>query len=204
VPGVYSIIRDHSFCRGKRPQGSAAIQSSTGCGFHGYQLNQEKTLSHDKQFFTTFAAVLIGLGVLAVILYFIAGYLTSDVSDYEPKEVVLENIKPVGQVYIAGQPGAPEATAAGEPAAAAGEAAAPKSGEQVYQSNCIACHGTGAAGAPKMGDAAAWAPRIAKGMDALLKSATNGLKAMPPKGLCMACSEDELKGAIQYMVSKSQ
>ena len=81
-------------------------------------------MSHDKQFFTTFAAVLIGLGVLAVILYFIAGYLTSDVSDYEPKEVVLENIKPVGQVYIAGQPGAPEATAAAEPAAAAGEAAA--------------------------------------------------------------------------------
>jgi cytochrome c5 len=162
-------------------------------------------LSHDKQFFTTFAAVLIGLGVLAVILYFIAGYLTSDVSDYEPKEVVLENIKPVGQVYIAGQPGAPEATAA-EPAAAAGEAAAagPKSGEQVYQSSCISCHGTGAAGAPKLGDAAAWAPRIAKGIDALLASATNGLKAMPPKGLCMACSEDELKGAVEYMVSKSQ
>ena len=159
-------------------------------------------MSHDKQFFTTFAAVLIGLAVLAVILYFIAGSLTSDVSN-EPKEVMLENIKPVGQVNIAGQPGTQEAAAA-EPAAAAAEAAAPKSGEQVYQTNCIACHGTGAAGSPKMGDAAAWAPRIAKGIDALLKSATNGLKAMPPKGLCMACSEDELKGTIQYMVSKSQ
>ena len=159
-------------------------------------------MSHDKQFFTTFAAVLIGLGVLAVILYFIAGYLTSDVTD-EPKEVMLENIKPVGQVNIAGQSGTQEATAA-EPAAAAAEAAAPKSGEQIYQANCVACHGTGVAGAPKLGDAAAWAPRIAKGMDALLKSATNGLNAMPPKGLCMACSEDELKGTIQYMVSKSQ
>jgi cytochrome c5 len=147
---------------------------------------------------------MIGLVVLAVILFFIAGYLTSDVAEYEPKEIVLENIKPVGQVYIAGQPGAPEATAAEPVAAAGGAAATPKSGEQVYQSNCMACHGTGAAGAPKMGDAAAWAPRIAKGMEALLKSATNGLKAMPPKGLCMACSEDELKGAIQYMVSKSQ
>jgi cytochrome c5 len=145
---------------------------------------------------------MIGLAVLAVILYFIAGYLTSDVSN-EPKEVMLENIKPVGQVNIAGQPGTQEATAA-EPAAAAGEAAAPKSGEQIYQANCVACHGTGVAGAPKLGDAAAWAPRIAKGMDALLKSATNGLNAMPPKGLCMACSEDELKGTIQYMVSKSQ
>ena len=159
-------------------------------------------MSHDKQFFTTFAAVMIGLAVLAVILYFIAGYLTSDVSN-EPKEVMLENIKPVGQVNIAGQPGTQEATAA-EPAAAAGKAAAPKSGEQIYQANCVACHGTGVAGAPKLGDAAAWAPRIAKGMDALLKSATNGLNAMPPKGLCMACSEDELKGTIQYMVSKSQ
>ena len=159
-------------------------------------------MSHDKQFFTTFAAVMIGLAVLAVILYFIAGYLTSDVSN-EPKEVMLENIKPVGQVNIAGQSGTQEATAA-EPAAAAGEAAAPKSGEQIYQANCVACHGTGVAGAPKLGDAAAWAPRIAKGMDALLKSATNGLNAMPPKGLCMACSEDDLKGTIQYMVSKSQ
>jgi cytochrome c5 len=161
-------------------------------------------LSHDKQFFTTFAAVLIGLGVLAVILYFIAGYLTSDVSEPRPKDVVLENIKPVGQVNIAGEPGAQEQTAA-EPVAAAGEAAAgPKSGEQVYQTNCLACHGTGAAGAPKLGDAAAWAPRIAKGMDALMASATNGLNAMPPKGLCMACSEDELKGAVEYMVSNSQ
>jgi cytochrome c5 len=148
---------------------------------------------------------MIGLGVLAVILYFVAGYMSGSVDEYQPKEVVLENIKPVGQVYIAGQPGAPEATAA-EPAAAGGEAAAagPKSGEQVYQSSCMACHGTGAAGAPKLGDAAAWAPRIAKGINAMLTSATNGLNAMPPKGLCMACSEDELKGAIEYMVSKSQ
>ena len=93
-----------------------------------------------------------------------------------------------------------------EPAAAAGGEAAsgPMSGEQVYQTHCVACHGTGAAGAPKIGDAAAWKPRIAKGIDALLTSATNGLNAMPPKGLCMSCSQDELKGAIEYMISKSQ
>jgi cytochrome c5 len=55
-----------------------------------------------------------------------------------------------------------------------------------------------------MGDAAAWAPRIAAGMDSLLANATNGLKAMPPKGLCMTCSTEELQGAIEYMVNKSQ
>ena len=166
-------------------------------------------MSQDKQFFTTFVAVLVGLGILAVILYFLAGYMSGTVDEYKPKDVVLENIKPVGQVNIAGQPGTQEeapAEPAAEPAAAAGGEAAsgPMSGEQVYQTHCIACHGTGAAGAPKFGDAAAWKPRIAKGIDALLASATNGLNAMPPKGLCMTCSEDELKGAIEYMISKSQ
>ena len=162
-------------------------------------------MSQDKQFFTTFVAVLVGLGILAVILYFLAGYMSGSVDEYRTDEVVLENIKPVGQVNIAGQPGTEE-EAATEPAAPAdGEAAAgPMSGEQVYQAHCLACHGTGAAGAPKFGDAAAWKPRIAKGVDALLASATNGLNAMPPKGLCMACSEDELKGAIEYMISNSQ
>jgi cytochrome c5 len=163
-------------------------------------------LTHDKQFFTTFVAVLVGLGILAVILYFIAGYMSGNVDEYRPTEVVLENIKPVGQVTIAGEPGTEPAPAA-QTAAAAGESAAPaapKSGEEIYQTYCIACHGTGAAGAPKFGDAAAWAPRIAKGMDALLNSAIHGLKAMPPKGTCMTCTDDELKSAIQYMVSHSQ
>ena len=83
----------------------------------------------------------------------------------------------------------------------AGDAAAPKSGEQVYNGSCMACH---VAGAPKLGDKAAWAPRIAKGMDSLLASATNGLNAMPPKGTCMTCSSDELQAAVEYMVGKSQ
>jgi cytochrome c5 len=55
-----------------------------------------------------------------------------------------------------------------------------------------------------MGDAAAWAPRIAQGMDTLLTHATNGLNAMPPKGLCMECSADDLKAVIEYMVQNSQ
>jgi len=180
-------------------------------------------LSQDKQFYSTFFAIMGGLAVLAIILVMIASNLTSEVTEYKPDEVVLENIKPVGQVNVADKsasaatPAPAEAAgtataAAGTAIAAAGTAAAgtgapvaqPKTGEQVYNSNCVACHGTGAAGAPKFGDAAAWAPRIAKGMDALLSSATNGLNAMPPKGLCMTCSTDELRGAIEYMVSHSK
>ncbi|HYQ71245.1 MAG TPA: c-type cytochrome [Gammaproteobacteria bacterium] len=158
-------------------------------------------MSQDKQFFTTFFVIMAGLAVLAIILVITATSLTSDVSEYKPEAVVIENIKPVGQVYVAGE-SEPEQPAA--MAADAGAAAGPKSGEEVYNSNCMACHATGAAGAPKLGDAAAWAPRIAQGKEKLLANATNGLNAMPPKGLCMACSEAELQAAIDYMVSKSQ
>jgi cytochrome c5 len=158
-------------------------------------------VSQDKEFFTTFFSIMAGLAVFAIILVIIASQLTSEVTEYKPEKIVIENIKPVGEVYIAGE-SEPEAAPAA--AAATTVAAGPKSGEEVYNSNCLACHGTGAAGAPKMGDAAAWAPRIAAGMDSLLANATNGLKAMPPKGLCMTCSTEELQGAIEYMVNKSQ
>ena len=79
-----------------------------------------------------------------------------------------------------------------------------KLGEKIYNSACVACHGTGAAGAPKLGDVAAWAPRIAQGMDTLLANATNGLNAMPPKGLCMTCTNEEIRSTIEYMIKESQ
>jgi cytochrome c5 len=104
------------------------------------------------------------------------------------KSAVEQRIQPVGQVYLAGA----------EPEKAA-EPTGPKSAEQVYQQACIACHGTGVLDAPKKGDAAAWAPRVAQGMDVLLKHAINGFNAMPPKGTCMACSNDEIKAAIEFM-----
>jgi cytochrome c5 len=77
-------------------------------------------------------------------------------------------------------------------------------GQKIYQTSCHVCHATGVAGAPKLGDKEAWAPRIATGMDALLTSAINGKNAMPPKGTCMSCSDADLKAAIEYMVSQSQ
>ena len=79
-------------------------------------------------------------------------------------------------------------------------AAQARSGEEVYNKFCFACHATGVGGAPKKGDAADWAPHLAKGNDAIWKSVINGLNAMPPKGTCMNCSDDELKGAITLHV----
>ena len=77
-------------------------------------------------------------------------------------------------------------------------------GKKTYDTYCQACHNAGLANAPKLGDKAAWEPRIALGMDALLASAIKGKNAMPPKGTCMSCSDDEMKAAIEYMVSQAQ
>jgi cytochrome c5 len=75
-------------------------------------------------------------------------------------------------------------------------------GKGVYDGGCVACHGTGVAGAPRLGDAAAWGPRIDQGMDILLQHALNGKGAMPPRGGRMDLSDDDIKSAIAYMVSK--
>jgi cytochrome c5 len=76
--------------------------------------------------------------------------------------------------------------------------------ERVYMQSCWACHNSGAAGAPKVGVAADWAPRIEKGMDTLLANAINGINSMPAKGLCFTCTDDDLKALIQYMVDSSK
>ncbi|MFN2309413.1 MAG: cytochrome c5 family protein [Gammaproteobacteria bacterium] len=81
-------------------------------------------------------------------------------------------------------------------------------GKTVYEGKCQACHATGAAGAPKLGDTANWAPRIAQGMDVLVKHSIEGFKGsvgfMPPKGGFISLSDDEVKAAVAYMVSQSQ
>ncbi len=87
--------------------------------------------------------------------------------------------------------------------AVAAVATGPMSGEQVYNQFCFACHATGVSGAPMYGNAEQWAPRAAKGMDELLKTSINGLNAMPAKGTCMNCSDDDIKGAVQYMLDGS-
>ncbi len=73
-----------------------------------------------------------------------------------------------------------------------------------YRQACMACHATGAAGAPKVGDKAAWAPRIKQGMATLVKNAMNGKGAMPPKGGRPNLTEAQIKSTIEYMVSQSK
>lgn len=80
----------------------------------------------------------------------------------------------------------------------------PRDGATVYNTICMACHATGLAGAPKTGDKAAWAPRITTGLEALLKSATNGKNAMPARGGAANLTDDELKAAVEYLVGQAK
>lgn len=105
---------------------------------------------------------------------------------------IAKRIAPVGSVCVEGT----------ECAAAAGAATAssgPRSGSDVYNTYCAACHGTGAMGAPKSGDAGAWKGRMAQGFSKVLANAVNGLNLMPPKGTCGDCSDDEIGAAIKHM-----
>lgn len=99
---------------------------------------------------------------------------------------------------------APEGEIVKQGAAAPVAGGAARSGEEVFQAKCTVCHTAGVGGAPKIGSASDWGPRVAKGMDTLYASTTTGFKGMPPKGLCMDCSDTELKAAVDYMVGKSK
>ncbi|MBT8447100.1 MAG: cytochrome c5 family protein [Gammaproteobacteria bacterium] len=106
----------------------------------------------------------------------------------------------------------PEPEAAAEAAMAV--AAAPDAGaslargKEVYDTACFVCHTPGAAGAPKLGDAGAWGPRVTKGMDTLYEHAINGFMGeaglMPPKGGRVDLSDDDVNAAVDYMVQNSQ
>ncbi|MFT4613359.1 MAG: cytochrome c5 [Bacteroidia bacterium] len=71
--------------------------------------------------------------------------------------------------------------------------------EEKYNKYCTICHSAGVANAPKTGDIEAWAPRLAKGMDALVASSIKGMGAMPAKGMCQECTPDDFKALIEYM-----
>lgn len=120
---------------------------------------------------------------------FSATSFAQDLSD----EAIASRIAPISDVYIDGE------IATASTANNSDEPAEPRSGEKVYNTFCVACHGTGAAGAPIKGDAAAWAPRIAKGQDTLIKHALSGFNAMPAKGTCSNCSDDEIIATVKFL-----
>ena len=132
-----------------------------------------------KKLFVAAALMLVALGV------------------YASSSSIEDRLKPAGELCMSGD----DCAAAPVQVAASGAA---RSGSDVYGAKCAMCHASGAAGAPKLGDVAAWAPRVAAGNDTLYSNAIGGFKGMPAKGLCFDCSDDEIKAAVDHMVSNSQ
>ncbi len=137
----------------------------------------------------------IALTLASLLLAFSAA--AAQLSDKQRSEIE-ERIKPMGEVCLQG-----DSSCGG---AAAAVASGPRSGQEVFDSACMACHSTGAGGAPKIGDVAAWADRIAKGMDTLHQHGIEGVPGtgMIAKGGCMNCSDEEVIAAVDYIVESSQ
>lgn len=162
----------------------------------------------DGNFFDMFMVVIGALIGVAVVLIFLSRLVANDSQvawakeDPGYTEAVLARIQPVGQVVLPG-----DEAAAGAVAVVTPDAAAPvetkMTGEQVYNTACFACHGAGVGGAPKLGDAGDWGPRIAQGSATLNKHALEGFQGskgfMPAKGGRVDLSDEEVIAAVKFM-----
>ncbi|MBR9866017.1 MAG: cytochrome c5 family protein [Oceanospirillales bacterium] len=123
------------------------------------------------------------------------GFLATSAMANTDNDAIAERLQKVGSVCVEGD----DCGGAAAPAAAAGA----RSGSDVYTASCAACHASGVLNAPKFGTSD-WADRSAKGMETLLTNALNGFNAMPPRGTCASCSDDEIQAAVEYMVDSAK
>ena len=168
----------------------------------------------DKIFFRNFSLTLALIAVMMIAFYFVAstavqskfGLVTGDTTTVNTN--VAELTKPVGGVVVAGEESEIVAAEMEVADATAAEGVNGGSGESVYNGLCVNCHGIAALAAmiPQTGDTAAWAARIDKGIDILYGNAINGytgeLGMMPAKGGNPALSDEEVKAAVDYIISQ--
>jgi cytochrome c5 len=160
--------------------------------------------SSDTHFFNSFSVV---LGILIAFTIVLFAFARGVGRDYQSAEVledpllvkaINQNTAPFGHEAIAGQDNSALAAATAAPAAPAAEL--PGTGEQAFKQVCSTCHGAGINGAPKVGDHAAWGPRIAQGKDTLYQHAIAGKGLMPPRG-GTTWPDATIRMAVDYMVS---
>jgi cytochrome c5 len=166
--------------------------------------------AHDRKFFDTFLlviAILVGIALALVVVARIIAANTSGArrqTDPMYEKQVEARITPFARDAVAGQDNA----SLNPPAAAVPAVTADLTGNEVFDQVCTACHGAGVAGAPKYGDKAAWAPRIAQGMDTLHQHALQGFQGksgfMPPKGGRTDLSDKSIENGVDYMVAGSK
>jgi len=171
----------------------------------------------DTHFFNVFSMVIGLLVAVAIALFALARIVAGQtqekqvLQDADYVKNVEQRVAPFAQVAVAGQDNtalAIKPDAGTETQAAAGAAEMPKTGADLFQQTCSACHGAGIAGAPKAGDKAAWAPRIAKGMNTLYDHALHGFQGgsgvMPAKGGRTDAPDALVKEAVDHMVQMAK
>lgn len=155
-------------------------------------------------------AFVVPIAVIYMIIHFVMAGEKPRPTDTVYNKALLERIAPIGSTpEIEKGPSplvpAPTPVVAAAPAGdATGAAPAGGNGKAVYDASCQACHGAGVAGAPKLGDKAAWAPRIGTGVATLQTSALKGKNAMPAKGGNVSLSDADVKAAVEYMISQAK
>lgn len=162
----------------------------------------------DKQFFLTFLGVTGALVFITVVVLVAANLIGAGSGEKSAAQIKMaeQRIQPVGKVNLKSNPVQAIAQVQTAPAAAVpvSEAAGDQdAGSRVYASVCQVCHMAGVAGAPIVGDAAAWKSRIAQGIEVLYASALKGKGAMPPKGGNTALADADVKAAVDHMVKLS-
>ena len=165
----------------------------------------------DTHFFNVFSLVIGILVAVALALFALARVVASETQEKQMLveshylKGVHERLQPFSRVAVAGQDNSALKIEAASPSGSAAGPAPPKNGEELYQQACTACHGAGIGGAPKTGDAAAWAPRVSKGKDVLYEHAIKGFTGpagmMPAKGGRVDVSDDLVKASVDHMLN---
>lgn len=158
----------------------------------------------DREFLKTFSGLLAALVALTIVIFVVAQMVSGSgrakVKTVQADKEIAERIKPVGELVVAG------ATAVANGVVSTANAAA--DGKGTYNKACVACHGAGVAGAPKIGDKAAWAARIAQGNETLYTHAIKGFQGkkgfMPAKGGNASLADADVKAAVDHMVTQSK
>jgi cytochrome c5 len=171
----------------------------------------------DTHFINIFSLVIGLLVLVAICIFAFARIVAGNTQDKQVLEEaayaknVNARLQPPSREAVSGQDNTALSIKSEGPGAGAGSAApagAPKSGTEVFQQVCSACHGAGIAGAPKAGDKAAWGPRIAQGKPTLYEHALKGYQGksgvMPPKGGRVDLPDDLIKQGVDYMVQQAQ
>ena len=181
-----------------------SAQQGEGSGSHGHGTGHEGEglIRTPKQLIiVVVASFLVPIIGIAMLVSFVTGAKNIEPAGSQARaaETIADRMRPIGQVWLAGE----KPPAGAVPVAAVATAKVEKTGEEVYKSACAGCHTTGAMNSPKLGDNAAWAKLIPEGHAALTKQAIAGIRQMPARGGNPALTDTEMSRAVAYLANSA-